>query len=322
VAGCPPWVVMTGPRAVGIRRRYDEIPDRVRSWVDAQLGSPVVSSDEQVGGMSPGCATRLRCADGRRAFVKAVGPELNPMTPQMFRHEAQMLTHLGANALWAELQAVLDEPGGWVALLLEDVPGRPPDMTRPDDIALVLAGTDQLVEQLSDRATGLDIATYAQSFTRYDELWPAIPDLPPGVLPVWARDHADEFQARQPDLIASAVGNAVIHNDIRNDNLIVREDGSLVFVDWGVARAGASWVDPLVVRLEWVEHPTFDDLVHQSPALANLGDDQVTTFLFTFGAWLAYRTTVAVDTGLPTLNDFRTRESARLLEGARRRRCS
>jgi len=102
----------------------------------------------------------------------------------------------------------------------------------------------------------------------------------------------------------------------------VREDGSLVFVDWGVARAGASWVDPLVVRLEWVEHPTFDDLVHQSPALANLGDDQVTTFLFTFGAWLAYRTTVAVDTGLPTLNDFRTRESARLLEGARRRRCS
>jgi hypothetical protein len=37
------------------------------------------------------------------------------------------------------------------------------------------------------------------------------------------------------------------------------------------------------------------------------------------GTWLGYRTTVAVDVGLPTLNDFRRRESARLLEGARRR---
>ena len=31
--------------------------------------------------MSPGCATRLVCEDGTRAFVKAVGTELNPKTP-------------------------------------------------------------------------------------------------------------------------------------------------------------------------------------------------------------------------------------------------
>lgn len=313
---------MTAPRAAGVRKAYDEIPARVRRLVDRQLGSPVVSAEEQVGGMSPGCATRLLCVDGTRAFVKAVGQELNPMTPELFRHEALVLAHLGANPMWPGLLAAYDEPDGWVALLLDDVPGRHPDLSQASDIVLVLAGTDRLVEQLSGRAAGLGISTYARSFTRYDELWPAVPHLPSDAFPSWARERAHEFRDRQPGLMAAAEGDAVIHNDIRNDNLIVRDDGSLAFVDWGIARTGASWVDPLVARLEWVERPEFDDLVHQSPPLARLGDEHITTFLFTFGAWLGYRTTVAVDTGLPTLNQFRKLESTRLLEGARRRLCS
>ncbi len=112
---------------------------------------------------------------------------------------------------------------------------------------------------------------------------------------------------------------SVVQGDIRNDNLIVRDDGSVVFVDWGMSRRGPSWVDPLLLRLEWVEQPVFDDLVRRSPGLRRLGDDHVTGFLVALGAWLGYRTTVAVDIGLPTLNEFRRRESARMLEGARRR---
>ena len=45
--------------------------------------------------MSPGCATRLVCADGTRAFVKAVGAELNPNTPELFRREIDRADHLG-----------------------------------------------------------------------------------------------------------------------------------------------------------------------------------------------------------------------------------
>ncbi|MFT4081246.1 MAG: hypothetical protein QM638_01545 [Nocardioides sp.] len=41
----------------------------------------------QIGGMSPGCAARVRGADGTRAFVKAVGADLNPDTPTLFRRE-------------------------------------------------------------------------------------------------------------------------------------------------------------------------------------------------------------------------------------------
>ena len=76
---------MTAPRAVGVRLSYAAVPAAVRTWVEAELGSRVVSTAEQVGGMSPGCATRVTCADGTRAFVKAVGAELNPDTPRNLR---------------------------------------------------------------------------------------------------------------------------------------------------------------------------------------------------------------------------------------------
>ncbi len=92
-----------------------------------------------------------------------------------------------------------------------------------------------------------------------------------------------------------------------------------MFVDWGMARTGPAWFDPLLLCLEWVEDPVFDELVSTFPALRRLPEESVTAFLVTLGSWLGYRSTVAEDVGLPTLNDFRRREAARLLEGARRR---
>ena len=59
LAGGAAALGVTAPRAVGVRLAYDAVPAAVRSWVEDQLGSPVVRTAEQVGGMSPGCATRL-----------------------------------------------------------------------------------------------------------------------------------------------------------------------------------------------------------------------------------------------------------------------
>jgi hypothetical protein len=103
------------------------MPAHVQDWVADELGSPVVSGADQVGGMSPGCATRLVCEDGTRAFVKAVGAELNPRTPDLFRREVTALTLIGSHELWADLRGSYDD-GDWVALLLEDVEGTHPDL--------------------------------------------------------------------------------------------------------------------------------------------------------------------------------------------------
>ncbi len=311
---------MSAPRAAGARRPYAAVPERVRTWVEDTLGSPVTSVTEQVGGMSPGCATRLVCADGTRAFVKAVGPELNATTPELFRHEVAVLSVLGEHPLWAPLLAAYDEPGGWVALLLGDVEGRHPDMSEPDDVANVLAAVDRFVDALAGRGAGHGhaLGTLERSLGRYQTMWPHLGDVPDDLLPRWARDRVDEMRGRVPALVARAGGDHVVNYDIRNDNLLVRPDGDVVFVDWGMARVGAPWLDPLVARLEWADRPVFDDLVAESPALQELGDAAVTTFLYLLGTWLAYRT--ATDhSGPPGLAEFRVDESRRFLAAARRR---
>jgi hypothetical protein len=111
----------------------------------------------------------------------------------------------------------------------------------------------------------------------------------------------------------------VAHWDIRNDNLLVRPDGSLVFVDWGACAVGPDWVDPLLARLERVGSPWFDVSLTTSSALAAAGDDAVTPWLLGFGCHLAWRSITAVDVGLPTINDFRRTESRGALAGAVRR---
>jgi hypothetical protein len=311
---------VTAPRAVGVRLRYDAVPAGVRAWVEETLGSPVVSTAEQVGGMSPGCATRVTCADGTRAFVKAVGVELNPDTPGLFRREVGVLEHLGAHELWARLLASYDD-GAWVALLIEDVEGRHPDFTHATELEAVLAGTDRLSEILRERdvPSSVDLVDVAFVLRRWAESLSTLAEAPSAApVPDWLR--ADPYG--WADVLREHADRPmphVAHWDIRVDNLLRRPDGEIVFLDWGAAARGPAWADPILARLERVDDPWFDDSIGASPALAEAGDAVVTAFLAGFGAHLAVRSLVAVDVNLPTLNDFRIRESRRMLEAVARR---
>lgn len=313
------------PRAVGVRAPYSAVPQHVRDWVDDLLGSPVVSTAEQVGGMSPGNATRVVCADGTRAFVKAVGDELNPLSPNIYRREVTVLSLLGRDDLWAALLGSYDAEG-WVALVLEDIEGVHPDLG--DDATMerllveverlpgVLAGKVPLVPAPAPDEGGLNDLRLA--FAAWATVFPLLDDVPEHLAPRWLVERADELGARVAAMAEGAIEH-LVHWDIRNDNLLQRPDGSLVFVDWGQAALGPDWVDPLLARLERVENPWFDDSLASSPALVRAGDDLVTTWLLGFGGALAWRAHTAVDVNLPTLNDFRISESRRLLSAAARR---
>ena len=311
---------MTAPRAVGVRLTYDAVPAAVRAWVDEQLGSPVVATAEQVGGMSPGCATRLTCADGTRAFVKAVGAELNPDTPGLFRREVGVLRHLGEHELWARLLASYDD-GAWVALLIEDVEGRHPDFADPAELESVLTGVERLSEVLQERPVpaSLPLVELSQRFRLWADTLDSLPEAPAEApVPGWVNGEAPAWAARLRDL-AEQPDSHVVHWDIRVDNLLRRPDGRMVFLDWGMAARGPAWADPLLARLERVDAPWFDDSLTGSAALAAAGDEVVTAFLAGFGTHLAVRSVVAVDVNLPTLNDFRLRESQRILGAVARR---
>lgn len=310
------------PSAAGVRKRYGETPARVRAWVEDQLGSPVTQTFEQTGGMSPGCATRLVTADGRRGFVKAVSAELNPRTPTLFRSEIDVLRTLGYGELWADLVAAYDEADpetGWVALLLEDIEGCQPDIADPVERALVLEAVNQIALRIPELPDTLDVRTSVWAVERQIREWDERVARHTDALPGWLVADLDRHRLSFEQLREAARGNGMVHNDVRDDNMILRPDGSICIIDWGNVRRGPDWVDPLLVRLMWVDQPLFDDLVADCPALRRFGEHLVTTFLLSFGGWLALKANDPVLPGLPTLNAFRRQQGARMLEGARRR---
>jgi hypothetical protein len=322
---------VTQPRAVGVRTPYPGIPEPVRDWVSTTLGSPVVAWNEQVGGFSPGCATRVVAADGTRAFVKAVGAELNPVTPTLFRREIEVLQLIGEDPLWASLRSSYDD-GAWVGLLLEDIGGGPSDLSDDTQMDLLLTAADALGDRLScipvppgphaqdfGQPGLIDVrASFARWLTAYDHL----DEIPDDLLPDRVRDdaaHCRALVAGLPEDGDHRITHCITHWDIRSDNLLLRAGGSITFVDWGATGIGPAWVDPLLARLERVDSPWFDSSLAGSPLLVEAGDAQVTAWLLGLGCFLAWRSTFATDIGLPTLNDFRRSEARRFLGAAVRR---
>lgn len=322
-------------RAVGVRVRYDEISDAVRGWVDASLGSPVVTTIEQVGGMSPGCATRLVTTGGRTAFVKAVGASLPSDTPVLFRREIDVLRVLPPAPYRPALLGAYDD-GDWVALLLEDVDGRPPDLTDPHgpDATAVRELVERQARELTPPPPGVTTRRLAEMAARWQERWAELVAAPDHVLPGWAAGRAGALSRRVatlPDRLVSVpawaspppgprgrprlVPESLCHWDVREDNLLVRPDGAAVIVDWGMCCLGPSWADAFMLALTWVDTPAFDELTADLP----VGPDVVTDLLLAFAGSQAWRAAQPPKPGLPTLADYWRAEAARGVAGARRR---
>jgi hypothetical protein len=231
-----------------------------------------------------------------------------------------VLRHLGEHELWARLLASYDD-GAWVALLIEDVEGRHPDFGDPAELASVLTGVERLADVLQHRdvPASVGLVDVAHVFGKWADSLATLADAPVGTpVPDWLRSDPEGWAAVLRHHAALPMPH-VAHWDIRVDNLLRRPSGEVVFVDWGTAARGPSWADPLLARLERVDDPWFDTSAASSSALAEAGEDAVTAFLAGFGAHLAVRSVVAVDVNLPTLNDFRIRESRRMLEAVARR---
>lgn len=304
-------------RAVGVRIDYDGVPQRVRDWVEHALGAPVAAAQTQRGGMSPGCAVRLRLADGRRAFVKAVGPELNPDTAALHRHEGAVLAGLPAVPWRPSLLGTYDD-GDWVALLLEDVEGEHPDWRDDRQVRAVQAQLEAQAVELSPSPVPA-LPTLQKNVAKW---LGALADPGPAglaALPAWFRYRQALVDGHLRALATSLDGSTLCHWDVRNDNILVRPDGGVVFIDWGISRLGPVWTDVVVLALEWAETSRFDELVAASPLLAGVDGDPATGILLAMGGYLAVAGTWDAPPGLPTLPAFRAREGRRFLEGARRR---
>lgn len=217
------------------RPPYEDLPAEVRAAVDRVLGSPVVAAVSQSGGFSPGMAARVRCADGRTGFVKAVSALVDPVSPQMHRDEARVTARLPAGLGSPRLLGSYDD-GTWVALVLEEVDGVCPAL--PQDLPAVLRALDRLSEVPAPPGVPPLADVLGEEFRGWERMAAARVELPD-----WQRRHLDELVELERGWRDAAAGDRLLHLAVRTDNLLLRADGEAVLVDWPSAAAGNPMLD-------------------------------------------------------------------------------
>ncbi|GAA2633908.1 hypothetical protein GCM10010399_78030 [Dactylosporangium fulvum] len=284
---------------------WSDLPEPVRRAVVDILGSPVVSAESQPGGFSPGTADRVVTAAGTRAFVKAVGAGLNESSPSMHRAEARTAAALPASAPTPRLLGFYDD-GDWVALVFEDVEGRPPHVPwLPEERDAVL----DALRRLAVPATGLP--SLRDRIGAEFAGWRRIAADPPDGLDPWVARHLDELVAWGDRGIAALAGDRLVHGDLRADNLLIRADGSVVVVDWPFGAAGPAWFDTLslILNVRLYGGELSDDILdHFEP-----DPDDVTGCVAGLTAYFTDRARLPAPRGLPTLRDFQRDQAVVML---------
>jgi aminoglycoside phosphotransferase (APT) family kinase protein len=300
---------MNEPAAAGIRVAWEALPAAVRAAVEEVCGAPVTGARTQPGGFSPGVAARLRCADGTRCFVKAVSAEANPDSPRLHRREGQNLAALDPAIVAAGLPVPrlrgMVELGPWVALVLDDVDGRPPGLPwSGGDLRQVLAALDRLAEALTPAPIPVPAIAdmYARAFTGWRELAesPARDRLDP-----WSRAHLGELAALEPTWAAHSAGDTLLHTDIRADNLLLTAEG-VVVVDWPHACRGAAFVELVLFApsVAMQDGPGLAELLGMSRAGRSLQRQSVGAVLCALAGYFTYQALRPPPPGLPTVRAF------------------
>lgn len=298
------------PSARGERLPWSMLPRALSRAVEGQFGSAIASATSQPEGFSPAVAARLLLEDGRRLFLKAVGPSPNPEAPAIYRAEALIASQLPSAVPAPRLLWSFDD-GEWVALVFEDIDGSTPTMPwELAELRRVLGAITELADALTPspvRAPTIQSKMGRVQFHAWRDVLevgdPAL-ELIDAVAP-WAAKHVDRLVALEESWEEAASGTTLVHGDIRADNILLAPD-RVTFVDWPWASVGAKWVDLLLllpsVAMQGGPHPwlVFDDhpLGRMAPPDAT---DAVLAALAGFFVWGSCQ---PPPPGLPTLRAF------------------
>ena len=234
-------------RASGGRRLdWSDIPLEVRDSIAEAVGAEIGVAHNQSGGFSPGLAARCELVGGGRVFIKAVSPEQNPQACRIHRREAEIAAQLPPWVPAPRLRHVVDD-GRWVALVFDDVPGHPPrEPWTLEELDVVMPAVRSLGESLTPApVAGLQsvVEKHRPIFAGFRRL--AAGDGDPAGLPARARGELARLAAIEEGWEAAAVGDTMLHADLRADNVLIGEDGAVTFVDWPWGCVGRSFIDPL-----------------------------------------------------------------------------
>ncbi|MEU0072686.1 aminoglycoside phosphotransferase family protein [Streptomyces sp. NPDC006332] len=314
----------SAPPATGVRTPWEHLPQPVRDAVAGVLGAPVVHAVTQPGGFSPGVAARVRAADGRRAFVKAVSTDTNPHSPRLHRTEARNAAALPPAVPAPRLLGTHDD-GTWVALVYQDVTGRQPHVPwREPELRRVLDAVGQLAGALTP--SPLDVPPAATALGHTFDGWRHLLDeqeatgLPPARLGAWTTTHLPRLADLSAPWRQAVTGDTLAHADLRADNILLTDD-RVVFVDWPHALRAAPWFDLLVmlpcVRAQGGPEP--EDMFTRHPLGRQADPDAVTAALAGLAGFFLRHSLLPPPPGIPALRAFQRAQGDAALTWLRRR---
>ena len=227
------------------RPRWHELPATAHTHIERLLGGTVIAAQNCPGGFSPGFASRLRLADGRRAFVKAMDADAWPDEAVTHRTEAAITAVLPATVPAPRFLGAFDD-GHWVVLAFEDIDGgEPPQPWNPTDLDRVVAAVRQLAPAVTPSPIPLPrdhprLGGWAQ-LARDPARLIRLPDHSR-----WAADNLATLVQLEEEGLAAAQGPSLVHFDLYPHNVLLTPRGVL-FVDWPHARLGTPVVDLVIV---------------------------------------------------------------------------
>ncbi|MEU6934931.1 hypothetical protein AB4225_36035 [Streptomyces sp. 2RAF24] len=266
-------------------RTWADLPALLRHSITDQF-HPSDPVEPVEGGFTPGVRVRMQQAAGGEVFLKAI-PTSDPLA-DMYRTEAAINRTL-PDGSGPQLLSERDEEG-WIILAFTYIPGRHPDLAPGSpDLPAVLDTVAALHAPLTPCPY-----PHAPAFTAH---------------PVVAHA-ADHHHAM--------TGDALLHCDIRADNMLLGPRGPLL-VDWALAHRGAPWLDTalMVPQLILAGHNAEEAEKHASqiPAYRDAPDDAITAFASSITAYWTER----AHQGVPALRQYRQRavEAGRAWEAYR-----
>jgi aminoglycoside phosphotransferase (APT) family kinase protein len=305
---------VSGPAAEGARIEWQELPASVQAAIEGVCGARVVEARTQPGGFSPGLAARVRCANGARYFVKAASAQANPDTPGLHRQEGRILTALepaisSRQLPIPRLHGMVDHPP-WVALVLQDVAGRQPELPwQTAELQQVVAALDQLAEALTPAPVPVPAVSdrLGAEFTG----WRTLATSAEGDrLDPWSRAHLHELAALEATWAGQTAGGTLLHADIRADNILITNQGAIV-VDWPWACRGAAFTDLVLfapsVAMQGGPPPA--DLVASSRSGRAAAPQAVTALVCALAGYLTERSRQPPPPGLPTVRAFQAAQA-------------
>lgn len=282
------------------------------------MGAPVLQAVTQPGGFSPGLAARLRLADGRRVFVKAVSEAANPDSPSMHRREARVVAALPVSAPVPRLLWSYDRDG-WVALVFEDIDGRHPgDPWTEADLSLVVEALQRMAAALTPSPIAID-ATASRAFQRGINGWRAALERSEQNLDAWCQRHLGrlaELEALAPE---ASAGETLLHFDTRADNILIV--GRRVYIlDWPSARTGADWVDwvAMAPSVAMQGGPAPEGFLARFD-LTGVTRDRIDAVLCSLAGYFVVRALEPPPPGIPTVRAFQAAQGRVALDWLRRR---